>query len=131
MHRFNLVVDAPSLEAALAGVKGLKVVGEPEWVGRLENGRPVLHPEVPDGYQLLELVSEYYGSHSERGEGDETLCVALPEGSPAAVLSLQHGSRASNWVEELGRLPAEALVARAGDKDWTARDAFLADPFGP
>ncbi len=85
-----------------------------------------LSPEVPEGLKGFMMESDYYGSHQERGETNEPVFIALPIGQKLPEgFRLSHGrDRSWGWVFEL---PAEALLASCGDKEWQTRDAFIED----
>jgi hypothetical protein len=65
--------------------------------------------EPPVGHVLHEVVSEYYGNHPERGEGDRAYYFAVPLGCPLPMLNFSHGSL-DDTRNGLETIPAKTLV---------------------
>lgn len=96
-------------------------------VGWIRN--PDFIPPVPPGFVVHEVISDYFGSHDEYGEGDRKLFIALPNGVDLAEgFSLCHGhdSSSRHW-EAILALPDSALLAVAGDEEFVSRDVFVAE----
>ncbi len=71
----------------------------------------------PEGYTMLSLVSDYYGSHQESGEGDQTLFFAVPNGAAVSEISLSHGHTSTQW-EGLALLPTGTLEWVGHKGEW-------------
>jgi hypothetical protein len=58
-------------------------------------------PIAPDGFVVVEVVSSYYGSHSELGEGDEVMYLAVPTQAYDSTVEYEtsHGSFGSQPIE--------------------------------
>jgi hypothetical protein len=75
-----------------------------------EDGKFVPYASPPDGYTVHRVVSQYYGSHSEYGEGDEAYYFALPDGTSLPRANLSHGHYGTNSKEFYAGLPQGSLV---------------------
>lgn len=76
--------------------------------------REAIKASAPAGCVVHEIVSYYYGSHSEYGYGDKKFFVAIPEGSELPEMNIGYGSY-SNSIEGLALLPVGSYVNWDGE----------------
>lgn len=79
---------------------------------------------LPEGYEEARKISEYNGSHSERGYTNRELFLAVPAGmtSMLAEASFSHWSWGnSNWREIADEIP-DMLVWEGWPQGWSTPD---------
>lgn len=81
----------------------------------LPPGHRMSIPIVPAGMRAVAVVSEYFGHHSERGEGDEAIHVLVPNDRSKHAVRASHGSHCRRyiWIDgvEYQDDDASALIA--------------------
>ena len=122
MERFRIQyeVDAETREEVLKLFSGMGFEPKVESLGYVHPDGIVRECNLPpEGLSLRELVSDYYGSHDELGEGTFSIWVAVPKGSRKPKIRLSHGHMRKDW-EGLAKLPKGSLV-------WSGEWRFVSD----
>lgn len=79
---------------------------------------------LPEGYEEIRKISEYCGSHSERGYTDQELVLAVPAGMTQrlAEANFSHWTWGnSNWREIADEIP-DMLVWGGWPQGWSTPD---------
>lgn len=76
-------------------------------------------PDLPVGYRLETVMSEYYGSHEERGDGDKDVYFGVPVGQEWNRPNLQHGSHGDHWREALTPLVGTGVMVLEWEEEKT------------